>query len=156
MKCAACVTGSNTIRNSAGICSDICAFSPGGSSIASIVIFSSKSSNPLLLDGREDRFELAFAARIQHRQMAIEHACRILHLPEFRIRGQALWIDQKGDRGCVRNNLHQSLEPRRFQLLVQDAHAGHVRARPGEAGDETHGDRSRPSRPGPRRCRTRR
>ena len=38
MNCAACVTGSNTMTNSAGSCSDRIAFSPGGSSTASRVI----------------------------------------------------------------------------------------------------------------------
>src|SRR5512139_1543 len=53
MKWAACVTGSKTITNSSGSCSDISAFSPGGSSIASMVIFSRSSSNPV--SGRSPR-----------------------------------------------------------------------------------------------------
>ncbi|MCY1310964.1 hypothetical protein D9M70_612080 [compost metagenome] len=37
MNCAAWVTGSKTMMNSAGICSEMTAFSPGGSSSASIM-----------------------------------------------------------------------------------------------------------------------
>ena len=47
MKCAACVTGSNTMMNSAGSCSDIEAFSPGANSMASSVISSISSSRPV-------------------------------------------------------------------------------------------------------------
>ena len=44
MKWAACVTGSKTITNSAGSCSDMSAFSPAGSSMASMLILSSTCS----------------------------------------------------------------------------------------------------------------
>ena len=47
MKCAACVTGSNTMTNSAGNCTEICAFSPGPSSIESMVISSRICSRPV-------------------------------------------------------------------------------------------------------------
>jgi hypothetical protein len=49
-------------------------------------------------------------------QSITSHAGCVLHLPQFRVRGQPLGIDQKGDGGCVRDDLHKSLEPRRFQV----------------------------------------
>ena len=45
MNCAACVTGSNTMMNSVGNCSDIIAFSPAGSSSASSVTSSVSVAN---------------------------------------------------------------------------------------------------------------
>ena len=45
MNCAACVTGSNTMMNCGGNCSDIIAFSPAGSSSASSVTSSVSDAN---------------------------------------------------------------------------------------------------------------
>jgi hypothetical protein len=67
--------------------------------------------------------------------------CCVLHLPQLGVGGQAVRVDQEGDGGGVRDDLHEALKPRRFQLLIEDAHAGHVPARPGEAADETDRDR---------------
>src|ERR1700687_2297898 len=49
MNCAACVTGSNTMMNSLGNCSDSTAFSPAGSSSASRVTSSVSDANDSLL-----------------------------------------------------------------------------------------------------------
>src|SRR6516164_7066272 len=96
--------------------------------------------DPLLLGGYEGLLELTSTVRVQHLQIPIEHAGRFRHLPQFWIRSQALWIDEKGDRGCVRDNLHDPHEPRRVQFLIQDAHAGCIPARPIETTNQTHCD----------------
>jgi len=41
----------------------------------------------------------------------------------------------------VRDDLYQAHKPRRFQLLIEDAHPGQVPARSVEAADETDRDR---------------
>ena len=65
----------------------------------------------------------------------------LLHLAQLGGGGHALRIDQESDGGRVRDNLHEPLEARRFELLVEDGHPGEVPARPGEAADETDRDR---------------
>ena len=49
MNCAACVTGSNTMMNCGGNCSDSTAFSPAGSSSASSTTSSDSDANDSLL-----------------------------------------------------------------------------------------------------------
>ena len=49
MNCAECVTGSNTMMNCVGNCSDITAFSPAGNSSASSVTSSESWSKDSLL-----------------------------------------------------------------------------------------------------------
>ena len=49
MNCAECVTGSNTMMNCAGSCSDSTAFSPAGSSSASSTTSSVSDANDSLL-----------------------------------------------------------------------------------------------------------
>ena len=49
MNCAECVTGSNTMMNCAGNCSDSTAFSPAGNSSASSTTSSDSCSNDSLL-----------------------------------------------------------------------------------------------------------
>ena len=55
--------------------------------------------------------------------------------------GHAVRIDQEGDGGWRAGRPARPLEPGRFQLLIEDAHLGHVPARPVEAADETDRDR---------------
>ena len=50
MKCAECVTGSNTMMNWCGSCSDRTAFSPGGNSSASSVTSSVSGAKAILVE----------------------------------------------------------------------------------------------------------
>ena len=50
MNCAECVTGSNTMMNCAGNCSDSTAFSPAGSSSASITTSSVRRVKQFLVE----------------------------------------------------------------------------------------------------------
>jgi len=90
---------------------------------------------------RERRIDVAFAAGVETDDLQSEDAGRRLHFLQLVRHARIARIDEITHRPRLGNQVAQQFEPFRSQCGDGKVHAGHIAARPVEAGNEAEFDR---------------